>query len=57
MKNNFNNKKFTCKKNISKNAFKKCNIITSLSEVECFLNNLDLIFSNIKLINIFKKFK
>lgn len=57
MNNNFNINKISNQKTSSKNSIKKDNIITSLSEVECFLNSLNCIFSGTKLVNIMKKFK
>lgn len=57
MNNNFNNKYIVSQKLPKRDNLKKNNLINSLNEVECFLNNLDSLFTSVKLINILKKFK
>lgn len=57
MKNNSNKEYMVSQKLPIKDHQKKNNLITSLNEVECFLNNLDSLFTSVKLINILKKFK
>lgn len=53
MNNNFNNNCIFPKKNNNK----KDNLITSLKEVENFLDNLNCFFSSIEFIKLFKKLK
>lgn len=57
MNNCFNEKNNIPQKLPKKNNLKKDNIINSLNEVECFLNNLNSLFTSVKFINILKKFK
>ncbi len=53
MNNIFNNNDILPKKNNNK----KDNLVSSLKEVEIFLNNLNCFFSSIEFIKLFKKFK
>lgn len=53
MNNNLNNKNILSPKKDDK----KDNIITSLKEVESFLNNLNCFCSSVKLANLLKKFR
>ena len=55
MNKNLNNKNININNLPQKDNCKKNNIISSLSEVEYFLCNLDYFISNVKLVNLLKK--